>query len=111
MEVRAKLPDSQGAWPAIWLLGKGTWPDTGEIDVMEWTKQYFNSSEVQAALHFRGTNNSESDKSDWTFGDTQIKESTTLSSPITEFHTYQLWWTQDYIRIGVDGNIQLENIY
>ena len=104
MEVRAKLPDSQGAWPAIWLLGKGTWPDTGEIDVMEWTKQYFNSSEVQAALHFRGTNNSESDKSDWTFGDTQIKESTTLSSPITEFHTYQLWWTQDYIRIGVDSN-------
>ncbi|NBP46034.1 MAG: glycoside hydrolase family 16 protein, partial [Betaproteobacteria bacterium] len=104
MEVRAKLPDSQGAWPAIWLLGKDTWPDTGEIDVMEWTKQYFNSSEVQAALHFRGTDNPADNKSAWTYGDTQVKKSTTLSSPITDFHTYQLWWTQDYIRIGVDSN-------
>ncbi|TAN13942.1 MAG: glycoside hydrolase family 16 protein [Chitinophagaceae bacterium] len=37
--VRAKLPQAQGSWPAIWLLPEtnkhGGWPEGGEIDVME----------------------------------------------------------------------------
>lgn len=39
VEVRAKLGEAQGCWPAIWLLGStseyGGWPDYGEIDIME----------------------------------------------------------------------------
>lgn len=36
VEVRAKLEDARGAWPAIWMLPQyGTWPDGGEIDIME----------------------------------------------------------------------------
>lgn len=36
LEVRAKLSQGQGSWPAIWLLGEnGGWPNNGEIDVME----------------------------------------------------------------------------
>ncbi|HEY0607430.1 MAG TPA: glycoside hydrolase family 16 protein [Herpetosiphonaceae bacterium] len=42
IEMRAKLPYSQGTWPAFWTLGvKGSpvdtacWPATGEIDIME----------------------------------------------------------------------------
>lgn len=38
-EVRAKMDEGQGCWPAIWLLGStneyGGWPDYGEIDIME----------------------------------------------------------------------------
>lgn len=35
-EVRAKLNGAQGAWPAFWLLPQnGSWPDAGEIDIME----------------------------------------------------------------------------
>lgn len=39
MEVRAKLPLGDWLWPAIWLLPRyqsyGTWPASGEIDVVE----------------------------------------------------------------------------
>ena len=39
VEVRAKLGAAKGAWPAIWMLPfdaeKYTWPDGGEVDIME----------------------------------------------------------------------------
>ncbi len=39
LAVRAKLPEGQGSWPAIWLMPEnnvyGGWPKGGEIDVME----------------------------------------------------------------------------
>lgn len=39
VEVRAKLPTGDWIWPAIWMLPKdqlyGTWPVSGEIDIME----------------------------------------------------------------------------
>ena len=39
IDFRAKLPEGQGIWPALWMLGsnfpEGGWPQCGEIDVME----------------------------------------------------------------------------
>jgi len=39
VEARMKLPESQGMWPAFWLLGNNiktvSWPACGELDVME----------------------------------------------------------------------------
>ncbi|MBE3584130.1 MAG: glycoside hydrolase family 16 protein [Limnochordaceae bacterium] len=39
IEVRAKLPEGQGIWPAVWLLGADIptrgWPACGEIDLLE----------------------------------------------------------------------------
>jgi beta-glucanase (GH16 family) len=39
IEARLKLPHGQGIWPAFWMLGDGfgrvSWPECGEIDVME----------------------------------------------------------------------------
>jgi beta-glucanase (GH16 family) len=40
IEVKAKLPQGQGIWPAIWMMPEndstyGEWPMGGEIDLME----------------------------------------------------------------------------
>lgn len=36
LEVRARLYEAKGAWPAIWMLPQGgSWPRGGEIDIME----------------------------------------------------------------------------
>ncbi|MGB1075400.1 MAG: family 16 glycosylhydrolase [Flavobacteriales bacterium] len=39
IDVRAMLPEGQGIWPAIWMLGANFhnvgWPACGEIDIME----------------------------------------------------------------------------
>ncbi|MGY1522012.1 glycoside hydrolase family 16 protein [Luteimonas sp. A482] len=39
MEARIRLPQTQGIWPAFWMLGANFdqvgWPHSGEIDIME----------------------------------------------------------------------------
>lgn len=39
MDIRAALPQGQGIWPALWMLGSSFstvgWPACGEIDIME----------------------------------------------------------------------------
>lgn len=39
MEARIKIPETQGIWPAFWMLPTqnvyGGWPASGEIDIME----------------------------------------------------------------------------
>jgi beta-glucanase (GH16 family) len=39
LEVRARVPEAQGFWPAAWLMGNNiatvSWPDCGEQDVLE----------------------------------------------------------------------------
>jgi len=36
-EIRARIPTSNGSWPAIWTLGKSMrLPNNGEIDIMEY---------------------------------------------------------------------------
>jgi beta-glucanase (GH16 family) len=35
-EIEARLPLGKGMWPAFWLMPvDGTWPEAGEIDVLE----------------------------------------------------------------------------
>jgi len=63
VEVRAKLPDGRGMWPAIWILptdwSYGGWPASGEIDIMENVGYdpfvIVASAHTQAYNHVQGT--------------------------------------------------------
>ena len=97
VEVRAKLPCSLGTWPAIWMLGSsaGSWPDIGEIDMVE--QRGTNSAAKQtilATLHMGAH-----------YGGAGISANRSLPDACTAFHNYQLTWTANKIELGVDGAI------
>lgn len=92
-EVRAQLPCGRGAWPAIWLLpATGTWPDQGEIDLMEMVG--WDPNVIHATLHSAAYNHR--------LG-TQRGAERRVATSCTTFHRYQLDWRRDAITIGIDG--------
>ncbi len=90
-DIRAKLPCGRGHWPAIWMLGTGQWPDTGEIDIME--SVGFEPTTIYGTAHSRHTVDTKSPKGD------EIEVRTLC----TEFHNYQLDWRPDSLTWLVDG--------
>ena len=89
--VRAKLPCGPGTWPAIWLLGStGDWPAQGELDMME---QFgHDPGRILSTTHTAAAS-----------GDKGIGGATRLSDVCTAFHDYQMLWTPEEIRFGIDG--------
>ena len=91
-EVRAKLPCGAGTWPAIWTLGStvNTWPDQGEIDIMEqtgWDKQT-----VLGTIHTPAG-----------FGGGGSSGNKVIADACTAFHNYQIKWTPNAIEFYIDG--------
>ncbi|MCB7482048.1 family 16 glycosylhydrolase [Christiangramia sediminis] len=94
VEARAKMPEGGGTWPAIWMLGANFdevgWPETGEIDIMEWVGN--KPGETSSALHYPGN-----------FGGDAVVGRTPIENATTEFHTYSVEWTEDNIILLLDG--------
>ncbi|TFI58727.1 glycoside hydrolase family 16 protein [Sphingomonas parva] len=94
-EIRAKLPCARGTWPAIWMLADRSparWPGDGEIDIMEHVGHDPNvvhqSVHTEAFNHVKGTHKTATRRVEEACG---------------AFHTYQLDWRADRIRMGIDG--------
>ena len=107
VEVRAKLPEGKGTWPAIWMLntnidedgaywdnngyGSVKWPACGEIDILEhWGK---NQDYVSSALH----NASSYGYNVQNVGGQEIEGAS------SSFHIYSLEWTAEKMVFSVDG--------
>lgn len=106
VDVRAKLPEGDGTWPAIWTLGKninesgaywqtqgfGTtgWPACGEIDIMEHGLGPVNH--VSSAIHTPSS-----------FGATVNYQSYILNDVANEFHVYSMNWSPNQITFLIDG--------
>ncbi len=96
IEVKAKLPQGRGVWPAIWMLPTnwvyGGWPKSGEIDIMEFVgylpDSLYGSVHTGAFNHAIGTNKT---------GGTLRKNLSTV------YHVYVIEWTPDEIKFFVDN--------
>jgi beta-glucanase (GH16 family) len=86
VEVRAKLPQGQGVWPAIWMMGTNRaavgWPRCGEIDIMEFVGK--EPDLVHATVHFSKEGKHASQGG---------KQKTT--TPFADFHVYAMEWYPD----------------
>lgn len=82
-EARIKLPDGAGLWPAWWAMGRGRWPDTGEIDIMEYVGE---KDWASAAVHGPGYS-----------GETPFVDRLYFppNNDVTQWHTYAVEWTPD----------------
>lgn len=101
-EARMKLPTGPGTWPAFWLLGRPTWPDAGEIDVMEHYARYGatdtpNYGVVESNLHSSPPPGKPKDT-------TRGRVTRTKIDPTT-WHTYAVEWEEGEIRFFVDGTL------
>ncbi len=92
-EARAKLPCTRGSWPAFWMMpiGDEPWPQGGEIDILEHIGAQ--PGVVHANLHTGKYNHTKQN------GRGAQKP---LPTSCSDFHRYQLSWTEDEILIGVD---------
>lgn len=93
-EARMKLPEGKGTWPAFWMLPEDfvTWPDDGEIDIME--EVGYDPNVVVSTIHCKAYNHG--------IG-TQKTDNMLVTTSQSDFHIYALEWTEDFIRTYVDG--------
>ncbi len=100
-EAKAKLPTTQGMWPAIWLLPRDApWPTGGEIDIME--NRGSEPHQVSSAYHWGKS----------------VAERQYVSHPHApqeadgahvnfhdSFHIYAVEWEPETLRFYVDGSL------
>ena len=90
--ARIKMTEGTGFWPAWWILGAGRWPETGEIDIMEFIGQ---KEWTNAAVHGPGYS-----------GNTPFvkRDSFAVKNPVTNWHVYSVEWEPDSLVFKVDEN-------
>lgn len=114
-EARARLPEGQGTWPAIWMLPSNpfqyattcsddegwqgssecdAWPNSGEIDILEHVGYQMNH--VHGTVHTRAYY--------WAMWE-QRKGRILLPDVANNFHVYALEWSPEKIEAFVDDTL------
>lgn len=120
IEVNARMPAGDWLWPAIWLLPKrnayGTWPASGEIDLMESRGnlnleqggQNIGAEQMGSTLHYGP------DPSLNGWPQAHFSRNTAPGQGWNnDFHRYQMTWTPTSIAFSVDdtptGTVDVED--
>jgi beta-glucanase (GH16 family) len=100
IDVRAKLPQGQGIWPAIWMLGSdidtNNWPVCGEIDIMELRGQQ--PDRFLSTMHYGTGPNDHRYKG----CPDQVLANGTFSDA---FHVFSMVRSKDMMRFYLDGTL------
>lgn len=96
-EIRAKLPTTQGIWPALWLLPSrgryGSGAAGGEIDIMELVGSA--PGTAYGTLHF-------GNPAEHSSGEFNLPDGETFSD---DFHVFAVEWEPEEIRWYVDDQL------
>ncbi|MDD3191913.1 MAG: glycoside hydrolase family 16 protein [Bacilli bacterium] len=96
--VRAKMPSGRGTWPGIWMMPTesvyGEWPNSGEIDIMEYVG--FDQNMCHGTVH--------TSKYNWT-KNTHTMYSMLWPSVEEVFVNYEMVWEPGLIKLFVDGEL------
>jgi beta-glucanase (GH16 family) len=94
-EARIKTPFGRGLWPAFWMLGADFssvgWPQTGEIDIMEYRGQ--EPTKIHGSLHGPGYSAGNAITDSFTLADSRFD---------TQYHLFAVEWFEDRIDYYVD---------
>lgn len=98
VEVKAKFTQGRGSWPAIWMMpepeyAKGTWPDCGEIDIMEHVN---NEPVIHQTLH----NAAHTAKS----GVSTATKSSIYN--VNNYNVYSIIWTPSKIQFYLNSDLK-----
>ncbi|MFY9242398.1 MAG: glycoside hydrolase family 16 protein [Polaribacter sp.] len=96
IEARIKLPWGQGLWPAFWMLGDDangtiTWPERGEIDIMENRGQ--EPTITHGTIHGPGYSAANAITKSYQLSNSRFD---------TDFHVFGIEWGENYINYYVD---------
>ena len=123
VEMRAKLPNWEGMWPAFWLLGANIdeigWPNCGELDILEHGDYVKDSTSndpglISSAVHYgpqdysRQTTNVPGKIFFDTGQERFIRSEKIIEKPFEEYHTYSMQWSPDKIQYFIDDEMHLE---
>jgi beta-glucanase (GH16 family) len=97
LEVRAKLPEGQGIWPAIWMLGDNIdqidWPGCGEVDIVELLGHepdiFYTTLHYVNGVQEKGESQNTFKLTSGTFSDT--------------YHIFTMDWTPEVMTFMLDG--------
>ena len=94
VDIRAKLPEGKGIWPALWMLGSGFptlgWPACGEIDMLELLGH--EPSVAHGAVHWN-SNGHKSRTNSFTLSNDKFSSG---------FHIFSFTWTPNKLIWMVD---------
>ncbi len=104
LEARIKVPNTaNGLWPAFWMMGNNagaiTWPDCGELDIMELGAAAGIASNIQqelidSAIHYADTNNNAVNAAAWLTAPEDLTQ---------DYHLYQMSWTPTNLTFSLDN--------
>jgi beta-glucanase (GH16 family) len=96
VDIRAKLPEGQGIWPALWMLGDNIdsigWPACGEIDIMEMIGHQ--PGTLYGTMHW-------GDTAHHSKGNSLVLSSGKFND---EFHVFSLLWELGSIKLLLDNS-------
>jgi len=97
-EFRARIERSLGSWAAIWMLPTdneyGGWPNSGEIDIMEYVG--WNQDSILATAHTGAYNH---------MIGTHKGSSLKITDAHKTFHNYVLEWDEDSYEVFIDNDL------